>query len=176
MTANPVTRAIRVDDAPALSALVTANRAFLAPWDPVRDDEFFTVEGQAAMVTDLLESSAAGTTSAHVILDASGAVRGQVTLYNIARRSLQSCGLGYWLDEAANGHGLATRAVAAMVDLAFGDLGLHRVEAGTLLHNVRSQAVLRRNGFVPYGVAPEYLRIAGRWQDHVLYQRINPAG
>ena len=44
------------------------------------------------------------------------------------------------------------------------------MEAGTLLHNVASQQVLRRNGFVPFGVAPDYLHIGGRWQDHVLFQ------
>jgi ribosomal-protein-alanine N-acetyltransferase len=54
-------------------------------------------------------------------------------------------------------------------------LRLHRVEAGTIPRNVRSQAVLQRNGFVPFGVAPAYLKIAGEWQDHVLFQRLNPA-
>jgi ribosomal-protein-alanine N-acetyltransferase len=60
-----------------------------------------------------------------------------------------------------------------MVSLAFDELGLHRVEAGTLLHNVRSQRVLERNGFVRFGVAPSYLRIAGQWRDHALFQRLN---
>ena len=50
------------------------------------------------------------------------------------------------------------------------ELGLHRVEAGTLLHNVASQQVLRHNGFLPFGVARDYLHIGGRWQDHVLFQ------
>jgi ribosomal-protein-alanine N-acetyltransferase len=62
-----------------------------------------------------------------------------------------------------------------MLRLAFGELHLHRVEAGTLVHNAASQRVLERNGFVRYGLAPQYLRIAGRWQDHVLFQVLNPA-
>jgi ribosomal-protein-alanine N-acetyltransferase len=57
-----------------------------------------------------------------------------------------------------------------MMRVAFEELGLHRIEAGTLLHNVRSQRVLERNGFVRFGVAPAYLKIAGAWQDHVLFQ------
>ena len=61
-----------------------------------------------------------------------------------------------------------------MLRTAFGELGLHRVEAGTLVHNRASQRVLERNGFVRYGLAPQYLRIAGRWQDHVLFQVLNP--
>jgi ribosomal-protein-alanine N-acetyltransferase len=50
--------------------------------------------------------------------------------------------------------------------------GLHRVEAGTLLHNAASQRVLERCGFEYYGLAPKFLFIDGAWQDHKLYQRI----
>ena len=49
--------------------------------------------------------------------------------------------------------------------VAFGELGLHRLQAETLLDNVASQKVLERNGFVRIGMAPTYLKIAGRWQD-----------
>ena len=55
------------------------------------------------------------------------------------------------------------------------ELALHRIEAGTLPHNTASQVVLGRNGFVRYGLAPQYMSIAGRWQDHVLFQVLNPA-
>jgi len=62
--------------------------------------------------------------------------------------------------------------VGEVLRLAFGELGLHRVQAATLLHNTGSQRVLKRNGFTRIGVAPRYLRIAGEWQDHVLFQRL----
>jgi ribosomal-protein-alanine N-acetyltransferase len=65
--------------------------------------------------------------------------------------------------------------VREVVRIAFDELGLHRVEAGTLVHDAGSQRVLERNGFTRYGLAPQYLRIAGRWQDHVLFQRLDPA-
>jgi ribosomal-protein-alanine N-acetyltransferase len=60
-----------------------------------------------------------------------------------------------------------------MIRLAFWEMGLHRIQAGTLLYNVRSQRVLERTGFVRFGVAPAYLSIAGEWQDHALYQIVN---
>jgi ribosomal-protein-alanine N-acetyltransferase len=56
---------------------------------------------------------------------------------------------------------------------SFDTLGLHRLEAGTLVRNVRSQRVLEKNGFVRFGLAPRFLRIAGQWQDHVLFQLLN---
>ncbi|GII90731.1 GNAT family N-acetyltransferase [Sinosporangium siamense] len=45
------------------------------------------------------------------------------------------------------------------IDPAFGELDLHRLQAETLLHNTASQ----------YGMAPSYLKIAGSWQDHILF-------
>ena len=62
-------------------------------------------------------------------------------------------------------------AVAAIAELAFGDLELHRLEAATLVANRASQRVLEKNRFVRIGLAPHYLRIAGVWRDHVLFQR-----
>ncbi|MGW0433604.1 GNAT family N-acetyltransferase [Micromonospora sp. NPDC003197] len=65
-----------------------------------------------------------------------------------AIRPFQSCHLGYWAGAAANGWGVATVGARDIVRVAFEQLGLHRIEAGTLPH------------------------IAGQWQDHVMYQLI----
>jgi ribosomal-protein-alanine N-acetyltransferase len=80
--------------------------------------------------------------------------------------------LGYVVSRHVTGRGVATAAVAAMTRPAFGEAGLHRLQAGTLLHDAASQTVLRRNGSTPIGVAPRYLRIAGRRQDHLLFQSL----
>jgi [ribosomal protein S5]-alanine N-acetyltransferase len=66
-----------------------------------------------------------------------------------------------------------TAAVRDLVRVAFDELRLHHVQNETLLHNVRSQRMLRRNRFRRIGMAPAYLNIAGQWQDHILYQVIN---
>jgi ketosteroid isomerase-like protein len=108
------------------------------------------------------------------VIVSDGAVVGRVTLRDITRGPFQSCQLGYWVSESHSGRGLATAAVGEMMRVAFGELGLHRIEAGTLRDNRRSRAVLERNGFVAFGVAPAYLRIAGEWRDHVLYQALDP--
>ena len=169
----PVTRLVTQDDAPVLAELLRVNRDFLAPWEPIRDDDNFTVEGQLAAITSALERYRQGITVPSVILDEDDRVAGRITLNDIVRGAFQSCHLGYWLSAAANGRGLATAAVRDMIRVAFEELGLHRLEAGILLHNVRSQRVLERNGFARFGVAPAYLNIAGEWQDHALYQIVN---
>ena len=164
-------RVVSADDAEAFADLLTRNRAFLATWDPVRDDGYFTVDGQRDLLARSLRRYRQGVDWPGVVtLD--GAPVGRVNLNNLIRGAFCSADLGYWVDQAHNGRGVATAAVAAVVRLAFTELGLHRVQAGTLLHNHGSQRVLERNGFSRIGMAPRYLQIAGRWQDHLLFQRL----
>jgi GNAT acetyltransferase-like protein len=63
-------------------------------------------------------------------------------------------------------------AVAAVLEEAFGPLGLHRVVAGTLVDNHASQRVLARNAFELIGLAREAGRIGGAWRDQLLFQRL----
>jgi ribosomal-protein-alanine N-acetyltransferase len=168
-TAVTIRPAVR-SDAGEVAALFAAQREHLAPWDPRREPGFFTRAGQRARLSGVERDRAAGSAYRFLILE-DGELAGEVSITSIARRSFQSANLGYWVAGERCGRGVASAAVAAMCEFAFGELELHRLEAGTLLHNIGSQIVLDRNGFVPFGVAPEYLRIGGVWCDHVLFQR-----
>jgi len=108
------------------------------------------------------------------ILGGDGAVIGRITLNGIVRGPFQSCSVGYWVSEAANGNGVATAALRHIMRIAFDEMGLHRIQAETRRHNIKSQRVLARNGFVQYGLAPTYLKIAGAWQDCLMFQAITP--
>ncbi|WP_027341534.1 GNAT family N-acetyltransferase [Hamadaea tsunoensis] len=172
----PVTRVATLDDAPAVTELLRTHRDALAPWEPLREDAWFTLDSQRAILETSLQAYAQGTLVPLVIVDGDldgGEVIGRLNLNGVTRGALQSAALGYWVSPTHHGRGFATRAVADAVALAFGELGLHRLQAETLLHNTASQQVLLRNGFRPYGVAPSYLNIAGRWQDHVLFHLLN---
>ena len=140
----------------------------------MRPDSFFTEQGQLSALRAALTEHELGLGYPLVVLDDGGAIVGRITVSGIVRGAFQSGNLGYWVAEAVNGQGLASSAVASAKELAFGELGLHRLQAATLLHNVASQKVLARNGFVQIGMAPEYLSIAGRWQDHLLFQVLAP--
>ena len=169
-----VTRIVSVDDAAPLAASLRENRAFLAPWEPLRDETFFTVQAQRAALERALDAHARESMVPLVILD-NRQIVGRITINGITRGAFQSASIGYWVSQQHNGRGLATAAVADAMTIAFGDLGLHRLQAETLLHNTASQRVLTRNGFRPFGIAPAYLKIAGKWQDHVLFHAFNPA-
>jgi [ribosomal protein S5]-alanine N-acetyltransferase len=165
-----VIRPLERGDARELAALLARNRGFLAPFEPDRSASFFTVAGQQARLDDLEKRRRSGAGDVYAILD-DGAIAGTVSLSNLVRGAFQSANVGYWVDRERNGRGLASRAVAAVVEEAFGRIGLHRLEAGTLVDNKASQRVLEKNAFTRIGVAPRYLHIAGAWRDHVLYQR-----
>jgi ribosomal-protein-alanine N-acetyltransferase len=59
-----------------------------------------------------------------------------------------------------------------VAEYAFGELDLHRLEAGTLLDNLASQRVLENNRFTRIGVARKHLLLGGEWRDHVLFERL----
>ena len=169
----PPPRLVTPDDAPAIARLLRDNREFLAPFEPRREESYFTVEGQQSELAQVLAWHAAGTALPYVVLAPDGEVAGRITLGGIVRGALLSGVVGYWVAQRYTRQGLASAAVAHVVRTAFDELGLHRLEAATLVDNVASQAVLARNGFERYGLAPRYLLIAGRWQDHVLFQVLN---
>lgn len=169
-----VTRLIAEDDAPALADLLRASRDFLAPFEPERAPDYFTAAGQRSAVQGALAHYAQGSGLPHVILDEAGAPAGRITLNGIVRGAFQSCSVGYWVSAAHTRRGLATAALREMTGIAFGELRLHRIQAETLLHNIASQRVLERNGFARIGMAPQYLKIAGSWQDMILFQLISP--
>ena len=168
-------RLVTPDDASELAQLIRLNRDFLAPWEPVRGSDYFTEAGQRIAIQDALCEHEQGRNLPFVIVDGAAGVVGRITLNGIVRGAFQSCSVGYWVSEAVGGRGVATAALQQTISVAFGELGLHRIQGETLPDNFASQKVLERNGFVRIGMAPTYLKIAGRWQDCILYQLINDA-
>ncbi|SEH02732.1 ribosomal-protein-alanine N-acetyltransferase [Nonomuraea solani] len=171
LAGNVTLRPVTEHDAEALAAAYIRNRDHLRPWEPRRPAEFFTPDGQARRLKGLLDEQARGGAMAWVLADGDQVV-GRMTLNGIVRGPFLNANLGYWIDAGYLGRGLATRGVVEVCRMADQDLGLHRVAAGTLLDNVASQSVLLKTGFESYGVAPRYLEIDGRWQDHRMFQRI----
>jgi len=165
-------RPVRLGDGPALSRAYLANREHLAPWEPTRTEVFFTVAAQEQHAQQCVDDAAAGRSIRFVIESDDGEIRGRMNINNIVRGAFWSADLGYWVDASRTHRGLASRAVAQVIEYSLSELRLHRLQAATLLHNLGSQRVLLGNGFERIGMAPKYLRIAGEWQDHLLFQRL----
>lgn len=164
-------RPLAPGDTSSLLDAYVRNRAYLLPFEPDRDEEFYTLDGQARRLSDQLSAQEAGALSGWVLLDGERVV-GTVTLSHIVRGPLSSANLGYWIDQEYGGRGLASAAAEFACAYAEEGLRLHRVEAGTLLDNLGSQRVLAKCGFSVIGDAAQFLHIAGAWRDHRLFQRI----
>ena len=98
---------------------------------------------------------------------------GHVSLSDVVRGARQSASLGFWVDGAVEGQGIAYEALEPVLALAFGALDLHRLEAAVLPQNHRSRRLLERLRFQPEGIARGYLSIDGTWTDHQLYARLS---
>ncbi|MFF5502475.1 GNAT family N-acetyltransferase [Streptomyces roseolus] len=160
-------RAGRDGDAGALAEALARNRAHMRATEPHRPERYYTAEAQAERLADggrrwfAVEET-----------DEGERIVGAAILSGIVRGPFQSASLGYWVDGRRTGRGIAGALVAEVLRASRDDLGLHRIEASTLLDNHASQRVLARAGFERIGHAPRYLHIAGEWRDHLLFQRI----
>lgn len=95
-----------------------------------------------------------------------GAIAGVVNLNNIVRGQFLSAYLGFYAFEPWMRQGLMSAGLRLVIDLAFGELRLHRLEANIQPTNVASIALVQCCGFRREGFSPRYLRIAGEWRDH----------
>jgi len=81
----------------------------------------------------------------------------------------QSAEAGYWIGAAFEGRGLVTRAMTALLDQAFGPLGLARVTVHTAVANQRSRALATRLGFTEEGVHRQAISFPDGRRDEAAY-------
>ena len=96
-------------------------------------------------------------------------IAGEVNLNNVIRGAMQSCTIGYWIDQVHAGHGYTVEGVALVMQFAFEQLGLHRVEICIVPRNTRSRRIMEKLEIRNEGIALRYLEINGTWEDHVRY-------
>ncbi len=167
-------RSPEVGDAEALGDLLRRNRAHFATGQPVRPEGYDSTASQATVIAEAQRARDNGA-AAMFLIETDGRLVGKADLNSVIRGAFQSASVGYLVDEAYTGRGVATAALRLLVRHAFDALNLHRLQGETLVDNLPSQRVLLSCGFVHYGTAPDYLRLQGRWQTNALYQLINPA-
>ncbi len=101
-----------------------------------------------------------------ICLKENGKIAGSINLSQIFRGDFQNAYLGYFVGAEFGGQGLTTEAIRLVLQFAFKDLKLHRIEANVQPKNLASIAVLRKNGFTKEGFSRRYLKIDKKWRDH----------
>jgi ribosomal-protein-serine acetyltransferase len=165
-------RLLAESDADELFALTDANRAHLDPWLPwvsatrSPDDslEFIRATRRQFVADDGMQLA---------IVDTGGALAGIAGFHRIDWPN-RATTIGYWLAARHQGRGVMTEAVRALVDYAFGERKLHRVEISAAVGNARSRAIPERLGFREEGVRRDAERHGERYLDLVVYAMLAP--
>ncbi|GAA0476958.1 MULTISPECIES: ribosomal protein S5-alanine N-acetyltransferase [Tatumella] len=168
-TDRMVVRLVNDRDAWRMADYYAGNRAYLMPWEPIRDQSYFQASGWQARLSVMTEQQRQGAAYYFILLDPSEQeVMGVANFSNVVRGCFYACYLGYSLGEKWQGQGLMQEALQAAIRYMQRQHKIHRIMANYMPRNQRSGNLLARLGFEKEGYARQYLLINGVWEDHVL--------
>lgn len=168
-----ILRMPQFSDFGAWRALRRESKAFLQPWEPTWNAEDLTERSFRTRINRYEREYSAGSAIALFIFDLDEELLGGITIGNIRRGAAQSCMIGYWMGERFAGHGHMKAALKLTVHHIFDRLQLHRIEAACIPENERSIGLLESQGFRREGYLREYLKIDGKWRDHIMLSRLS---
>jgi ribosomal-protein-alanine N-acetyltransferase len=151
------------------------NYDFFKPWSPRYVEDYRKKETHNAKMDNMVKEYTEGRTIKFFLFkkDDPERIIGTTVLANIVRGPFLSCFLGYRVDEQENGMGYASEAIKKVVEYAFTELGLHRIEVNIIPRNKASLRVMEKTGFTYEGTSKKYLRINGVWEDHIHFVMLN---
>ena len=93
---------------------------------------------------------------------------GVVSLFEYSKNN-RKCEIGYWIGQAFAGQGIITKAVSSLVDYAFSELGLNRIQLCCATDNVASRRIAEKLGFQKEGLAREDRLLRGKRVTHEVW-------
>ncbi|MDF2890010.1 MAG: Ribosomal-protein-alanine N-acetyltransferase [Clostridia bacterium] len=151
------------------------NSDFLGEWEPVRDASFYEAPYHSMQLHNDTVSMQSGNMLRLWIFKKGDNDRiiGSVAFNNIVRGAFLSCHLGYKLDKDEVNRGYAAEAISKGIEIMFKEYKLHRIEANIMPKNKASLRVVEKLGFYNEGLAYKYLKIHGKWEDHIHMVLLN---
>ena len=144
-----------------LFELVNSNRTQLREWLPFVDD-YKSVTVATQFITRNREENS-GEKGLVMGIWAGKSLAGVVT-FDTIDWSNRAALIGFWLGKSFQGKGIMTRSCSALIDLAFDELRLNRIEISCAVENRRCRLVPERLGFKQEGVSRQ-----GEWlYDHFV--------
>lgn len=160
-------RLIRTRDARTLQHELLTNRSWLQPWEATIPNGATSFDMRLS-IRRLLQQYRDGGGYPFVMLY-DGEVAGQLNVWGVARGSLNSATIGYWVSERFAGRGITPTSVALATDACFVEYGLHRMEICIRPENAASLRVVQKLGFRYEGLRRRYIHIDGDWRDHYAF-------
>ncbi len=157
-------------DAIKWQKLRLSSKNFLSPWEPKWDASSCS---RRAFMRYLKNSSYLANIdrsySFLIFKEEDKDLVGGINVFNVRRGVSQSSSIGYWIGKRYSRKGYMFEALSILLPSLFVDLRLHRIEAAVLTHNKPSRNLLEKIGFKQEGICRSYLKIDGKWQDHIMY-------
>jgi [ribosomal protein S5]-alanine N-acetyltransferase len=163
-------RSPRVEDFVQWRDLRLRSQDFLTPWEPTWGDDEMLLSSFRKRVAHYSRMAHDDMAYPFFIFDLTGVtLLGALTLSTVRRGVAQMATLGYWIGLPHAKQGYMTDALNAVIHFARVELELHRLEASCLPANAASIQLLQNARFTREGFARDYLKINGRWEDHILW-------
>jgi [ribosomal protein S5]-alanine N-acetyltransferase len=145
------------------------NSDFLGEWEPIRDASFYEEEyHREQLQADMINIEKGNLLRLWIFKkEDRDKIIGAVAFSNIVRGAFLSCHLGYKLDKDELNKGYITEAIKNGTQIIFDEYKLHRIEANIMPKNKASLRVVEKLGFYNEGLAYKYLKIHGKWEDHM---------
>ncbi len=165
---------------PSAAQMVTdylvRNRKFHTPYMQTHGNKYYTVaEQKQYLKSDLLLYNRNYQVAFWITLpDQPDLIIGRLSFYSIIGGAMNTCFVGYHMDEKYQGKGYMSEALLAGCDFMFKYYRLHRIEADILPDNDRSLACASKCGFEKMGYNEKFMEINGKYQDHVMLVKLNP--
>jgi ribosomal-protein-alanine N-acetyltransferase len=174
-TARTEVYCLTEDFVPAMQTFLLSNKQKFAPFEPLRTEDYYS----HASISQRIAASWPDYQDKKCLLlvfslKDSAEIAGSVNFNNFVYGVFQAGYLGFSLDQQHEGRGLMSEVLAAALEYVHQQYGLHRIMANHLADNQRSKNTLAKLGFVQEGFARSYLKINGKWQDHVLNSYVFP--
>jgi len=168
-----------MDEAELTLDFYKRNKEHLKTWDPLRNEEFYELKTRKRTLTLEVNSMRNMNYFRLWIFKKTDAesekIIGTIGVCNIIRGVFQSCMLGYCIDKDEVNNGYITEAVEKTINILFKEYKLHRTEANIMPKNKASLKVVKKLGFKEEGLAKKYLKINGKWEDHIHMVLLNEA-
>lgn len=163
-----------VNMAKEVADYVLRNKEFLLDTDPLHEESYYTEDGQRAELQQD-EKNIANLDSVRFWIKEkdTNKIIGMIALNGIVMGVFQSCFLSYKLDKDYLNRGYMTEAAKKIIEIAFKDVALHRIEANIMPRNKASLRVVEKLNFKNEGLAKKYLKINGVWEDHIHMVLLN---
>ncbi|MGE3108013.1 MAG: GNAT family N-acetyltransferase [Phycisphaerales bacterium] len=175
-TARLLLRPLAEADREAYCRAITLSHDHLAPWSPAATKQDTPDSQFSAQLARTIDGIARDADYRFAAWHDDGRLAGMFNLNNVIRGVFQNAFAGWWLSADSLGRGFAFEALNALLTHAFlpapQGLGLHRVQANIIPANHRSVRLAERLGFRHEGLARAYLKIAGEWQDHLMFAKL----